>query len=383
MTRAVSSLVVLAGGGTGGHVFPAQALAGELVGRGLRLALVTDRRGEGIGGAIPGLAVHRVRAGPLAGTHGARRLLGGANLALGTLQARRLLARLRPQAVVGFGGYASVPTMLAASFAGIPTAIHEQNALLGRANRILAARVDRIATSYQESEGLPAAAETKVRWTGMPVRAAVVSARATPYPRIDAGVPTRLLILGGSQGATVFADVVPRAVGLMPERLRGRLRLAQQCRPEDVDRTHAAYAEIGVVAELSAFFDDAVERLAGAHLLVARAGASSVAEATAIGRPAILVPYPHAVDDHQSANAHALDEVGAAWLMPEGAFTPDALAARLESLFGLPETLEKAAACAYAAGRPDAAARLADLVCELLPNGESGAVAGAARREAA
>ena len=176
MKGPVSSLVVLAGGGTGGHVFPAQALAGELVGRGLRLALVTDRRGVGIGGTIPGLEVHRVRAGPIAGTRGARRLLGGANLALGTLQARRLLARLRPQAVVGFGGYASVPTMLAASFAGIPTAIHEQNALLGRANRILAARVDRIATSHQESEGLPAAAEGKVRWTGMPVRAAVATA---------------------------------------------------------------------------------------------------------------------------------------------------------------------------------------------------------------
>lgn len=383
MTGATSSLVVLAGGGTGGHVFPAQALAGELAGRGCRLALVTDRRGAGIGGAIPGLEVHRVRAGPLAGTRGARLLLGGVNLALGTLQARGLLARLRPQAVVGFGGYASVPTILAASFAGMPTAIHEQNALLGRANRKLAARVDRIATSFRGSEGLPAAAEAKVRWTGMPVRAAVVAERATPYPGIEPDGPCRVLVLGGSQGATVFADVVPRAVGLMPERLRSRLRLAQQCRPEDLDRTRRAYAEIGVAAELSAFFEDAVERLAAAHLLVARSGASSVAEATVIGRPAILVPYPHAVDDHQTANAHALDEVGAAWLMPEDGFTPDALAARLKSLFGLPETLENAAACAHAAGRPDAAARLADLVCELIPNGESGAVAGAARKEAA
>jgi UDP-N-acetylglucosamine--N-acetylmuramyl-(pentapeptide) pyrophosphoryl-undecaprenol N-acetylglucosamine transferase len=383
VTGALSSLVVLAGGGTGGHVFPAQALAGELSGRGCRLALVTDRRGAGIGGAIPGLEVHRVRAGPLAGTRGVKRLLGGANLAIGTVQARRLLARLQPQAVVGFGGYASVPTMLAASFAGLPTAIHEQNALLGRANRILAARVDRIATSFRDSEGLPAAAEAKVRWTGMPVRAAVANARATPYPRIDRDGPYHILILGGSQGATVFADVMPRAVGLMPARLRGRLRLAQQCRPEDLDATRRAYAEIGVAADLSTFFDDAVERLASGHLLVARAGASTVAEVTAIGRPAILVPYPYAVDDHQSANAHALDEVGAAWFMPEGAFTAEALTARLESLFDLPETLEKAAACAYAAGRPAAAARLADVVCELLPNGQSGAGAGAARKEAA
>ena len=373
MTAAPPYLVVLAAGGTGGHVFPAQALAADLVGRGVRLALITDRRGDAVGGPLTGIESHCIRASGVAGKGFAERLFSAPNLAFGTFQARRLLRRMRPAVVVGFGGYASVPTMLAAGFGGYPTVIHEQNAILGRANRLLVPKVDRIATSFEISEGLPADAAAKVAHTGMPVRAEVAAMRERPYPpRSDDG-PVNLLVLGGSQGAQVFSDVVPKAVGLLSEGLRVRLRVTQQCRAEDLERTRRAYRDIAVAAVLAPFFHDVPERLAAAHLLVARAGASTVAELTAVGRPAILVPYPFAIDDHQSINAHAVDEAGAGWLMPEDAFTPDDLAARLDSLLGRPATLEKAAACAHAAGRPDATARLADMVCRLLPNGDADA----------
>ena len=363
------SLVVLAAGGTGGHVFPAQALAAELVQRGYRLALITDRRGGAFGGSLSAVETYRIRATGVAGKRLAALLLSGPNLAVGTVQARQLLKRLKPAVVVGFGGYASVPTMLAATFGGLKTAIHEQNALLGRANRLLAPKVDRVATSFLVSAGLPADAQGKVTHTGMPVRPAVAAMRAHAYPGLAGAGPIELLVLGGSQGAQVFSEVIPEAVGKLADGLRRRLRVAQQCRPEDLEGARRRYRELGVKADLAAFFDDVPERLARAHLIITRAGASSVAEITTVGRPAILVPYPFAVDDHQTANAHAMDEVGAGWLMPQEAFTPQSLAARLDALFDLPATLEKTAASARAAGRADAAACLADVVVELVPNG--------------
>ena len=372
MNGSPQALVALAAGGTGGHVFPAQALAAELAQRGYRLVLITDRRGDALGGSLSGIETYRIRAAGVAGKRLAALLLSGPNLAVGTVQARNLLKRLKPAVVVGFGGYASVPTMLAATFGGLGTAIHEQNAILGRANRFLAPKVDRVATSFLDSEGLPADAIGKVTHTGMPVRPAVAAMRARAYPGLagEEG-PIELLVLGGSQGARVFSDVVPEAVGQLASGLRHRLRVAQQCRPEDVEGARRRYRELGVEAHLTAFFDDVPERLAVAHLLIARAGASTVAEITAVGRPAILVPYPSAVDDHQTANAHAMDEVGAGWLMPEEAFAAETLAARLSALFELPATLEKTAASARAAGRAEAAARLADMVAELVPNGET------------
>ena len=363
------ALVVLAAGGTGGHVFPAQALAAELVQRGYRLALITDRRGGAFGGSLSAVETYRIRAAGVAGKRLAALLLSGPNLAVGTVQARRLLKRLKPAVVVGFGGYASVPTMLAATFGGLKTAIHEQNALLGRANRLLALKVDRVATSFLASAGLPAGAHVKVTHTGMPVRPAVAAMRTRAYPGLAGAGPIELLVLGGSQGAQVFSEVVPEAVGQLADGLRRRLRIAQQCRPEDLESARRRYRALGMEADLAAFFDDVPERLARAHLLITRSGASSVAEITAVGRPAILVPYPFAVDDHQTANAHAMDEVGAGWLMPHEAFTARSLAARLSALFEMPGTLEKTAASARAAGRADAAARLADLVAELVPNG--------------
>jgi UDP-N-acetylglucosamine--N-acetylmuramyl-(pentapeptide) pyrophosphoryl-undecaprenol N-acetylglucosamine transferase len=360
-------LVVLAAGGTGGHVFPAESLAAVLLERGYRLALVTDRRGQAYGGALGSIDTHRIAAGGIAGRGKLAMLRAMAEIGVGVVQARSLLRRLCPAVVVGFGGYASVPGMVAGALSGIPTAIHEQNAVLGRANRLLAGRVRRIATSYAEVSHIDERLRGKVIHTGMPVRATVAALRDTPYPPLDESGPISLLVLGGSQGARILSEVVPAALATLPEALRRRIRISQQCRPEDLDATGRAYAGTGIDATLQSFFHDVPERMAAAHLAIARAGASTVAELTALGRPAILVPYPHAIDDHQTANAHAIEEGGGAWLMMQNAFSPQALAARLESLFTQPGTLARAAGCARAAGRPDAALRLADMVAELIP----------------
>lgn len=359
------SLVLLAAGGTGGHVFPAEALASVLIERGHRLGLVTDRRGHAYGGTLGSLETFRIAAGGIAGRGLLSKLRAVAELGLGVIQARALLKRLRPAVVVGFGGYASVPTMVAATWLGIPTAIHEQNAVLGRANRLLAGRVRRIATSYAHVLHVAPEWTAKVGHTGMPVRAAIAALRDAPYPALGDTGPIRLLVLGGSQGARILSEVIPAALAALPPAIRARLSVAQQCRPEDLDGVRAAYAAAGIEATLDSFFADVPERMSAAHLVIARSGASTVAELTALGRPAILVPYPHAIDDHQTANARAVDEAGGAWLMPQPAFTPDALAGRLESLFTQPGTLARAAGCARAAGRPDAAALLADLVSAL------------------
>ncbi|MEQ8227880.1 MAG: undecaprenyldiphospho-muramoylpentapeptide beta-N-acetylglucosaminyltransferase [Rhodospirillales bacterium] len=364
-------LAVLAAGGTGGHVFPAEALAAELAGRGYRLALITDRRGGGFGGALAELETHHIRAGGIAGKRFTARLESVFELGLGTLQARSLLAKLKPDAVVGFGGYASVPTMMAATWGGYATAIHEQNAVLGRANRLLATRVRRIATSIDGTQMVPDAAKDKIRLTGMPVRPAVLAAGDTAYDEINDNAPLNLLITGGSQGARVLSDVVPAALAQLPEKLRKRLNVTQQCRVEDLDRVQGVYGDAGISANLASFFDDIPQRLAAAHLLIARAGASTVAEMTAIGRPAILVPYPHAIDNHQFANAQAVDEAGAGWLMAEDVFTADRLAGRLTSLFENPRHLAHAARASKRIGRPDAAHALADMVAEMMPNGNS------------
>ncbi len=367
-----SRLVMLVAGGTGGHVFPAEALAAELAARGDRLVLVTDQRGGVYGGTLKRIETHSIRAGGLAGKGLGASLNSGVQLAHGTWQSRSLLKRLAPGVVVGFGGYASVPTMLAAVLGGYRTAIHEQNAVLGRANRLLATRVARIATSFENSFGLPAQSNGKVVHTGMPVRSSIAAMREQPYPALTGDGPINLLVLGGSQGARTISEVVPHAVGLLTGQWRERLRITQQCRPEDLERVKDTYRSLGVKADLDTFFRDVPERLSQAHLLICRAGASTVAEATTVGRPAILVPYPYAIDDHQTRNAHAVDEASGGWLMPEDAFTAESLAARLDALFGLPATLQKAAVAARASGRPDAARRLADMILEMLPNGQTG-----------
>ncbi|MBN2752021.1 MAG: UDP-N-acetylglucosamine--N-acetylmuramyl-(pentapeptide) pyrophosphoryl-undecaprenol N-acetylglucosamine transferase, partial [Rhodospirillaceae bacterium] len=260
---------------------------------------------------------------------------------------------------------ASIPGMVAGIWRGTPTVIHEQNAVLGRANRLLASRVSRIATSFAEVAALPK--DAHVEMVGMPVRPAIAALTEVPFPPLDATGPIAILVLGGSQGATVLSEVVPTALKALPEALKSRIRLSQQCRPADIEHVRAAYANSGLSVDLKSFFDDVPERLTRAHLVISRAGASTVAELTAAGRPAILVPYPHAIDDHQTANAQAIAETGGAWLMPQDVFTPDTLRARVESLFTQPRCLEGAAACARAAGRANAASNLADLVMTLLP----------------
>lgn len=374
MTQTVDKLIVLTAGGTGGHVFPAEALAAELIERGYKLTLITDRRGGAYGGTLGGLETHRVRAGGVAGKKLMALLRSGPELAIGTFQSRSLLKQMQPKAVVGFGGYASVPTMLAATFGGYNTLIHEQNAVLGRANRLLAGRVNRIATSFDGTRGLPEGASGKVVMTGMPVRPAIAAARDVSYPEIKEDGEIRLLILGGSQGASILSEVIPEAIGRLDEAMRRRLKITQQCRPEDIDNARASYKGLWVNAELSSFFDNIPERLAQAHLVISRAGASSVSEIMTVGRPAILVPYPHAIDDHQSYNAHALDDVGGGWLMSQNTFTADALSERLKYLIEKPNVLARAAMCAHKAGAPDAAVKLADAVCDMIGangNGEN------------
>lgn len=376
-------LVVLAAGGTGGHMFPAEALAAALLESDVRLAVITDCRGSAFGGTLGGLDRYQVRSGGIAGRGLAGRLISMRELALGIIQARALVHRLSPRLVVGFGGYASAPTMLAASFAPCRTLIHEQNAVLGRANRLLATRVDRIATSFAEVRQIPSKAAGKIVHTGMPLRPAFIAARKREYPRHDRLTGFNLLVLGGSQGARVFSDLVPDAVAIMSRTARRALRICQQCRPEDIERVRAAYAALGVQAELAAFFADIPDRLAAAHLVIARSGASTVAEVTGVGRPSILVPYPFATDDHQSANAAALDRSGGAWMIPQSGLKPERLAAQLEMLWRAPETLTAAAAQARAAGQPDATAKLAALVCTMLDASENRSQKGQRGRKAA
>jgi UDP-N-acetylglucosamine--N-acetylmuramyl-(pentapeptide) pyrophosphoryl-undecaprenol N-acetylglucosamine transferase len=367
--------IVLAAGGTGGHMFPAEALANELLSRGHAVALVTDRRGGGFGDRLAAVELHRISAGGLAGTGIVGRAQGVVQLGLGFFQARALLGRLAPAAVVGFGGYASVPTVFAASFSGIPTVLHEQNAVLGRANKLLAKRATRIATSFTTVAGIAAADRAVL--TGNPVRPAIAALAGEPYAPIAPDGEIRLLVVGGSLGARVFGRLVPEALAALPEALRRRLRLVQQVRAEDLESVRAAYAKQGTAAELAPFFSDIPEQLRAAHLVIARAGASTVAELAATGRPAILVPFPYATDDHQTANARSMETAGAAWLMPEAATPPALLAERLTALLADPAALARAADAARRQGRLDAAARLADLVVSLIRSN------GSSRKEAA
>ncbi len=353
--------IVIAAGGTGGHFFPAEALAAELARRGQRVALMTDARSGGLASpTFEGREKFVLSGSGIAGRGIARAVKSLAALAAGTLQARAILARLRPAAIVGFGGYPSVAPVLASRFVTPRPAVilHEQNGVLGRANRWLVSRADVLALSLAATTRIPAGARTEV--TGNPVRPAIATLAAAPYaPPTDT---IRLLVLGGSLGARIFSDIVPPALALLPPDLRARLHVTQQCRAEDIDRVRAAYAADGTNATLAAFFPDIADLLCRAHLVIARAGASTVAELANIGRPAFLVPLPGAIDDHQRANADALAHTGGAWRIDQATLTPAMLADRLAKLLTNPEALSRAASASATAGRPDAAACLADLV---------------------
>lgn len=361
MPTGASRHFVLAAGGTGGHLIPAFALAAELHARGHHVALVTDERGAAIPGKPDYLTAHVIPAGrfgknPLGWIGGLRAVLAGRSMAL------RLFETVEPTAVVGFGGYPALPALLASTAAGIPSLIHEQNAVLGRVNRLLAGRVDGIATSYGAVDRLKPKHQGKVHLTGNPVRADVLALREQDFPSFSEESLFRILVTGGSQGARVLSEVVPDGLAMLPPALRQRLQVTQQCRAEDLEAVRARYASHDIPAELGTYFEDMHERLAGAHLFIGRAGASTIAELTAVGRPAILIPLPIATDDHQAANTREVVKAGGARMIRQEAFAPKELAKQIQAMAQNPQGLSNAAHCAFNCGRPDAAKDLADLV---------------------
>jgi UDP-N-acetylglucosamine--N-acetylmuramyl-(pentapeptide) pyrophosphoryl-undecaprenol N-acetylglucosamine transferase len=363
--RGAMPLILVAAGGTGGHLFPAEALSAALARRGFVVDLATDTRATRYGTKFPARATHVIPSATFAGRNPISVLRTAAILGFGWLRARRLLGKLRPSAVVGFGGYPTIPPVMAATMRGIPTIIHEQNGVLGRANRLLAPRVRAIATSFAGVVDRDHRLAAKATSTGNPIRPVVVEAAKIPYPEINPSGRLQLLVFGGSQGARVMADVVPQAIGLLPIVLRAHVAIVQQARDEDLARVRDAYARLQVQADVAPFFPDLPARMAAAHLVVSRSGASTVAELAAIGRPSILVPLPHALDQDQLANATVLEQAGGAICVKQSAFNPAWLSGEIIRLAGAPEKLVAMAAAARAIGSIDAAERLADLVVRI------------------
>jgi len=384
----VSRHYVLAAGGTGGHLIPAFALAAELHARGHHVALVTDERGAAIPGKPDYLTTHVLPQGRIAGKNPLGWLKGAKGVLAGRRMALRLFESFEPTAVVGFGGYPAMPTMLAARAAKLPIVLHEQNSVLGRVNRWFAKKVDAIATSAEKTEKLDPALAGKVTVVGNPVREDVLRLREQPYPEFTEDSLFRILVTGGSQGARVLSDVVPEGLAMLPTALRSRLQVIQQARAEDIERVRERYAAHGIPAELATYFENMAERLAGAHLFIGRSGASTIAELTAVGRPAILIPLPYAMDDHQSVNAREMVAGGGARVIRQPAVTtenPDAykgdkrnallseqaevhqkmakdLCLQIQAIAQHPETLANAAHASWNCGYPNAARDLADLV---------------------
>ena len=353
--------ITLAAGGTGGHMVPAHALAAELKARGHGVMLITDDRGAKIPGLFKDIPTHILPAGRLGG--GPIGMLKAVRSVLaGRRQAKALYKEFTPDAVVGFGGYPAFPALLAASSRKIPTILHEQNAVLGRVNRWVAGDAAAIATAYPEVERLKRAYRDKVELVGNPVRESVARLGTMPFPEFDETAPLKILVTGGSQGATILGQVVPDALGQLPPKLRHRLQVVQQCRADDIEEVRQRYAALNIPAELLTYIEDMPDRLAEAHLVIARAGASTIAELTAAGRPAILVPLPIATDDHQTVNAREMAKAGGARMIPQDEFTSEALCAQIAAIAGDPQALSNAAERALSVGRPPATRDLADLV---------------------
>jgi UDP-N-acetylglucosamine--N-acetylmuramyl-(pentapeptide) pyrophosphoryl-undecaprenol N-acetylglucosamine transferase len=355
---------VLAAGGTGGHLFPAQALTGELIGRGRSVVVMTDKRGTGYGDVFPGAEIVIVPSAAFSDRSVFGLIAAPFEIIAGIVVSFAKLKSIKPAAVVGFGGYPSVPVMLAACFAGLPTAILSPDALLGRANRLLMNYVRVIAANFRLVRFLPRN-KAKIVYTGNPLRPDVIALYGAPYDVPQAGGPIRLLVFGGSQGARVFSERVPNAIDRLPAALKARIEIVQQCRPEDLEGVRRVYGRMGVKAALAPFYRDMPQQIARAHLVIARAGAGTVSELACIGRPAILVPLPHALDDNQTPNAEALVEVGGGWRLPQKDFTPEKLAAMLTEAFSDPAGLAKRAAAALTLAKPGATRVLADLVEKL------------------
>ena len=352
------SLIVISAGGTGGHLFPAQALAQELVRRGHQILVMTDARFANYATAFPGAKIVTVPSSPF------NAISAPFKIAAGVLMAFVKLVRLQPAAVIGFGGYPSVPVMLAAWAAGRPTAILEQNAVVGRANRLVMNKMKAVAAAFPLARFAPRDA-SKIVLTGNPLRPEVTALWGDPYsmPRADGAI--RILVFGGSQGARVMADIVPGAIEKLEPSLWGRLLLTQQVREEDMVRVRAVYDRLKINAELAPFFADLPARLAANHLVISRSGAGTVSELAAIGRPSILVPLPGSIDQDQFANAGVLSQAGGALRIPQAEFTPDRLASEISALAAEPSKLAVMAQAAKSTGRLDAAARLADLVVKV------------------
>jgi UDP-N-acetylglucosamine--N-acetylmuramyl-(pentapeptide) pyrophosphoryl-undecaprenol N-acetylglucosamine transferase len=358
-------LILLAAGGTGGHLFPAEALGVELMKRGLRVRLATDSRALRYSGlfskdmidVVPSETVRSRAPWSLART--------GLTLAAGFAVALNLLRRLEPAAVVGFGGYPTLPPLLAARLLRVPGVIHDANAVLGRANRFLSSRVDAIATSLPGVLDRDPALASKTTTVGTPMRPAILAAAAVEYVAPDSAGPFRLLVIGGSQGARVMADIVPGSIERLEPSLWNRLVLTQQVREEDMARVRAVYDRIKIKCELAPFFADLPAKLASHHLVVSRSGAGTVAELAAIGRPSILVPLPGSIDQDQFANAGVLSKVGGALRIPQSEFTSDRLASEISALAAEPSRLTAMRKAARSVGRLDAAERMADLVMKV------------------
>jgi UDP-N-acetylglucosamine--N-acetylmuramyl-(pentapeptide) pyrophosphoryl-undecaprenol N-acetylglucosamine transferase len=351
-------VILLSAGGTGGHLFPAEALAHELTARGWEIHLATDDRAERFAGKFPAKTIHSIRSA----TFGSKNPIALARtfwrIWQGVRQASAVIRDIKPKAVIGFGGYPTLPPLYAATRRGVPTLIHEQNAVMGRANKALAARVSAVAGGFLSGEGPNA---DKIVVTGNPVRPAVIAAAEVGYVPSTDGQPFNLLVFGGSQGAQFFSDAIPASIAELSPDLRGRLRVVQQARSEDEAGVRAAYEKLGMPAEISPFFGDMADRMAKAHLVISRSGASTVAEIAAIGRPALLVPYPHALDHDQAANARALADAGGAEICPQATLTPPVIAGKLAGLMTDPRSCTAMAAASRSVGRPNATMLLADL----------------------
>ncbi|PST19230.1 undecaprenyldiphospho-muramoylpentapeptide beta-N-acetylglucosaminyltransferase [Rhizobium sp. JAB6] len=352
-------IVLLAAGGTGGHVFPAEALAYKLKERGYSVHLVTDSRAERYAGKFPADDIHVVPSATIGSKNPVKVAQALWTLWTGMRAARKLIQRIKPVCVVGFGGYPTVPPLLAATRMGVPSMLHEQNAVMGRANKMLATRVRAIAGGFLAENG--AFAEKTVT-TGNPVRPAVIEAAKRPYAPSGPDDPFNLVVFGGSQGAQYFSKAVPTAISLLEEPLRKRLRITQQVRPEDMETVNSCTRKLEMGADIAPFFNDMAERIGAAHLVLCRSGASTVSELAVIGRPAILVPYPHALDHDQAANAAALAATGGVKVIAQSDLTAEKLSTILRGAMTMPEKLAKMAASAKQAGKPDAANLLADMV---------------------
>jgi UDP-N-acetylglucosamine--N-acetylmuramyl-(pentapeptide) pyrophosphoryl-undecaprenol N-acetylglucosamine transferase len=350
----------LCAGGTGGHLFPAEALSAELISRGWTTHLLTDTRAERFVSGFPANRTHRIPSATIAGSNPIAMLSSVFALAKGTVVARALAKNLKPSIAIGFGGYPSLPPVMGAKLAGVPTLIHEQNAVAGRANRLLSRFVTGIAGGFLDEDA--GAYSAKTITTGNPIRPPVIEASKIPFVAPKNSGPFQLLVFGGSQGAQFFSTAIPAAIALLPVELRNRLVVTQQARNDDIDLARAAYSALGMKPELASFFSDMPQRIAKAHFVISRSGASTVSEIAAIGRPALLVPYPHALDHDQAANAAKLAKTGGVEVARQDSLTPENIAARLITAMTDPAGLTQKANAAKSAGRPNAAILLADLV---------------------